>query len=102
MRVDACELDLAVTPADFQVTITPGMKVTRIHRGGNEDSIAPAIFDPTGTERTFVVNENGTMRQTGGTPTPTNYVWWLLSGVGVVLLLFGWWYRRRRKIASAL
>jgi hypothetical protein len=103
MRVEARELDPAVTPADFQVTTTPGMKVRRIHRGGNEDSVAPAILGPNGSEQTFVVNESGTMRQTGGTPTPTSYVWWLLGGGGVaIVLLFGWWYRGRRKVASKL
>ena len=96
-RVDSYELDPAVSPADFRATLTPGMKVWKFHLGGNPDSIAQPTTE---SEQTFVVTENGSLRQTGGKPTPTSYFWWVVGGgVAFVLLLFGWLWRGRQKVA---
>ena len=103
MRVDTRELDPVVSPADFQLTITPEMKVKKIHRGGNEDSISPAIFAPGGSEQTFVAGQGGDLKQGGGDARPRGYFWWVVCASGVcVMLLVGWWYRGRRRAASNL
>ena len=98
MRVSERELDPEVAPVDFQVPLEPGMKVKRINRGGNPDSI---IVPTSESEQEFVVDNSGKLRQTGGTPISKSYYWWVIGGgVAVVLLVLAWLVRGRRKAAS--
>ena len=86
-QVDSCELDPVVSAGDFQVFLAPGMKVKKVHLGGNPDSSAEPIIE---SDQMFVVTDSGALRQTGGTPAKMNYVWWAVGGgMAFVVLLFG-------------
>lgn len=97
MNVGSVEANVGVTNDNFKLVLAPGMKVTKLHRGGNEDSIAPA---PTLSDQQFVVDQSGRLVQTGGTPEPRGYFWWIVAGCSVpLLILMALWLRRRRSAA---
>jgi hypothetical protein len=94
MTVDSCQPEVDITDEDFKLVLTSGMKVTRLHRGGNEDRIGRPV---TISDQEFVVDANGRLVQTGGTPTPRGYFWWILGACSAAfLLLCMFWLRRRR------
>ena len=94
-KVDVAETAPQPSESEFNLVLTPGMKVRRTVYGGDPSS---AARPPTQSERLYVVNAAGVLVPVDGSSLMPGWGWWIVPAV--VLLLCGlgvWWYRRQAR-----